>query len=230
MSTSAARRHLPRVVVIEDDAPIRSALQVALEREGYAVHAASDGSSVERLIERFRPDLAILDIRLRRGPDGYSIARTVRGATNIPILFLTAADGLDDRLTGFEVGADDYMVKPFSMAELLARVLALLRRAGRITSGTRQVGDLLIDEGSRNVLRAGAQVDLTKTEYEVLMTLVRHTGQVLTKVQLLTQVWGFDVSDTNLVEVQISGLRRKLEAHGPRLVHTVHGVGYVLRV
>ena len=224
MSTQKAR-----VLVVEDDDPIRSALDVSLRAEGYEVRTERDGSRLQGVLEAFRPDLALLDVRLPAGPDGYAMARILRGTSNIPVLFLTAADGLDDRLAGFEAGADDYLVKPFSMAELLARVQALLRRAGRLVSAVRQVDDVVIDEGARTVIRGGVKLDLTRTEYQLLSILAQHTGQVMSKVQLLTGVWGYDAFDANLVEVHMSALRRKLEAHGPRLVHTVRGMGYVLR-
>ena len=218
-----------RVLVVEDDPPIRSALDVALRNEGCEVQAEKDGTTIDKVAALFRPDLAILDVRLPAGPDGYAMARILRGGSDIPVLFLTAADGLDDRLAGFEAGGDDYMVKPFSMAELLARAKALLRRAGRLASAVWQVGDLMIDDGARVAMRGGAKLDLTRTEYDLLSTLAQHPGQVMSKVQLLAQVWGFDAYDSNLVEVHLSALRRKLESHGPRLVHTVRGVGYVLR-
>ena len=218
-----------RVLVVEDDDPIRSALDVSLRSEGYEVRAEPDGTRLQQVADTFRPDLAVLDVRLPVGPDGYAMARTLRASSDLPVLFLTAADGLEDRLAGFAAGADDYLVKPFSMAELLVRVQALLRRAGRLASAVRQVGDLVIDEGARVVMRAGNKLDLTRTEYELLSILAQHLGQVMSKVQLLTHVWGFDAFDTNLVEVHMVALRRKLEAHGPRLVHTVRGMGYVLR-
>lgn len=223
----AARK--ARILVVEDDAAIRSALDVALRNEGYQVCAEADGSSVRDVAAQFRPDVAVLDVRLPVGPDGYQIARQLRNESELPILFLTAADELEARLAAFEAGADDYLVKPFAMAELLARLQALLRRSGRLEAAVWEVGDLLVDEGARKVIRGGESLELTSTEYALLNTLVRHRGQVLSKLQLLTQVWGFDAYDENLVEVHVSALRRKLEAHGPRLLHTVRGAGYTLR-
>jgi DNA-binding response OmpR family regulator len=221
--------HSPRVLVVEDDAVIRSALEVALRGEGYSVRAEPDGTDLDHVAAQFRPDLAILDVRLPVGPDGYFMAARLRGGSDLPLLFLTAADTVDDRLAGVRAGADDYLVKPFSMAELLARVQALLRRSGRLTSDSWQVGDLVVDDGARTVVRGGVPLELTRTEYDLLVMLVQHVGRVLSKTQLLTQVWGFDAYDPNLVEVHMSALRRKLEATGPRLIHTVRGAGYVLR-
>jgi two-component system OmpR family response regulator len=218
-----------RVLVVEDDAAIREALVVALGDEGYEVRPAEDGSSALRGAEEFRPDLAIVDIRLPTGPDGLAVARRIREANDLPVLFLTAADGLEDRLAGFAAGADDYIVKPFSMPELLMRIRAILRRTGRLRSGAWQVGDLLVDEAARVVTRNGEVIDLTPTEFEILSTLGRHRGQVLTKVQLLSLVWGYEAYDPNVVEAHVSSLRRKLEVHGPRLIHTVRGAGYGLR-
>ena len=218
-----------RVLVVEDDRPVRTSLEVALGEEGYEVCARADASGIQRILEKFRPDLAILDVRLGNGPDGYSTARLLRAHGDVPVIMLTAADTVAERLEGFSAGADDYLIKPFSIAELLARVEALLRRIGRLTSAVRQVGDVIIDDGARTVLRAGQALDLTRTEFDLLAVLAKDPGQVLSKVQLLTHVWGFDAYDVNHVEVHMSSLRRKLEAHGPRLIHTVRGVGYVLR-
>ena len=218
-----------RVLVVEDDRPVRTSLEVALRQEGYEVCACPDASGIQRVVDQFRPDLAILDVHLGTGPDGYSTARLLRGQSNLPVIMLTAADTVAERLEGFNSGADDYLIKPFSMAELLARVEALLRRTGRLTSAVRQVGDVIIDDAARAVVRAGEKLDLTRTEFDLLAVLAKHPGQVLSKVQLLTQVWGFDAYDVNLVEVHMSSLRRKLEAHGPRLIQTVRGVGYVVR-
>ena len=217
------------MLVVEDDSAILSPVEVALRNDGYVVEARADGRDLEAVATHFRPDLVVLDVRLPIGPDGYAMARTLRGMGDQPILFLTAADVEDERLAGFEAGADDYLAKPFSMAELLARVKALLRRSGRLASAVLQIGDLLIDEGARRVVRQGETVELTRTEYELLVALARHPGQVLSKAQLLVQVWGYDAYDANLVEVHLSALRKKLETHGERLIHTVRGMGYTLR-
>ncbi len=218
-----------RVLIVEDDAPIRSALEVALSAEGYRTRSADDGRAIRQIADEFRPDLAILDVRFPEGPDGYAIARQLQGSHQVAVLFLTAADDLEDRLLAFGAGADDHMPKPFSMAELLARVHAILRRSGRLVSAVTQVGDLVVDDGARTVTRGSQTISLTETEYQLLSVLVKHPGQVLSKPQLLSHVWGFDAYDANLVEVHMSALRRKLEAHGPRLVYTVRGAGYVLR-
>jgi two-component system OmpR family response regulator len=219
----------PRVLVVEDDAPIRGALEVALRGQGYEVRGEADGLALAEVFDAFRPDLAVLDVRLPVGPDGYAMARTLRCGSDLPVLFLTAADAVDDRLAGFGAGGDDYMIKPFSLAELLARVQALLRRAGRLSSNTWQVGDLVVDDGARTVRRGDLTLDLTRTEYDLLAVHAQHVGKVLSKTQLLTSVWGFDAYDANLVEVHMSALRRKLESAGPRMIHTVRGAGYVLR-
>ncbi|MDQ4108005.1 MAG: response regulator transcription factor [Actinomycetota bacterium] len=216
---------------MEDDVAIRSALEVALVEERYEVCCRSEGTDIERLIDSFRPDLAILDVRLPPGtPNGFDLGRLLRRRSDAPLLFLTAADQIEDRLEGFDVGADDYVVKgDFNMAELLARVRALLRRAGRLASGTTEIGDLELDEGSRTVVRGGAKVDLTRTEFDLLAVLARNPDRVFSKVELLSRVWGFDHYDLNLVEVHMSALRHKLEAHGPRLIHTRRGAGYVFQ-
>jgi DNA-binding response OmpR family regulator len=141
---------------------------------------------------------------------------------------LTALDSLADRIRGFDAGADDYVVKPFAIVEVLARVTAILRRLGRVPA-TVQVGDLIVDEDAKVAVRAGVTIDLTGTEFRILAYLIGHRGRILSKTQLLTQVWGYDEYDPNLVEVHVSALRRKLEQHGPRLIHTARGLGYVLR-
>ena len=219
---------VPRVLVVEDDATVRDALVAALGAEGYLVEALPDGAAIDVVLDGFRPDLIVLDVRLP-GPDGFALGRRVRGESDVPIVFLTAADTLDDRLQGFDLGADDYLTKPFSVAELLARIRALLRRSGRLSSDTWQVADVLVDEGARMVRRGEVDIDLTRTEFDLLVAMGRRRGRAVSKEHLLAAVWEFDSYDPNLVEVHVSALRRKLEAHGPRVVHTVRGVGYVLR-
>lgn len=219
-----------RVLVVEDDNAVRDALEIAFRGEGYEVRSVADGSKLHSLAHEFNPDLAVLDVRLPVGPDGYAMTRILREKRNdLPVLLLTSADSLDDRLTGFRAGADDHVGKPFSTAELLVRVQALLRRSGRLTAPVYVHGDLVVDDGSRTVSRSEVPIDLTRTEYDLLVTLLRHPDQVLTRQQLLAWVWGFDAYDSNVVEVHLGALRRKLEAHGPRIIHTVRGVGYVLR-
>jgi two-component system, OmpR family, response regulator len=218
----------PRLLLVEDDHALRSAIVAALEATGYDVSAIVNGTGLIAAAESHHPDMAILDVRLPEGPDGFELAERVRVDLGIPFLFLTAADTLQERLRGFEAGADDYLVKPFAMAEFLARVRAVLRRAGRLASSTFQVRDLVVNEATRVVTRNGNVVDLTKTEFDLLCTLARRPGEVFSKVQLLSLVWGFADFAPNLVEVHVSALRRKLEAYGPRLVHTERGEGYVL--
>lgn len=216
--------------MVEDDASVREGLASSLGGEGFEVRTLTDGDGFEATLDTFRPDLAILDIRLPSQRNGIDLARALRSRDDLPILFLTAVDGVDDRVAGLEAGGDDYVVKPFAMAEVLARVRALLRRTGRLHSRIIEVGDVVIDERARLAHRAGQELDLTPTEYELLTVLAANVGEVLSKTRLLSLVWEFDAYDDNLVEVHVSALRRKLEEHGPRIIHTVRGAGYVLRV
>ena len=219
----------PRLLVVEDDMSLREAIDAVLSASGYEVLALPDGCEIDEKVETFRPDMAILDVRLPAGPDGFEIGRRMRALLGIPVVFVTAADALDDRLHGFEVGADDYLVKPFAMAELLARARAVLRRAGRLGSLTIEVRDLLLDEANRVATRAGRRLELTKIEFDLLSVLAREPGRVFSKLHLLANLWGFAEYSPNLVEVHVSALRRELEAIGPRLVHTERGEGYVIR-
>ena len=193
------------------------------------MRALPDGRDAPAVLDTFRPDLVVLDVWLPEGPDGLGLARMVRSRSDVPILFLTAATGLDDRLAGFEAGGDDYVTKPFPVPELLARIQALLRRTGRVRSAVHRVGDLLVDEGDRTAIRGDATLSLTPTEFDLLLTLVRQPGKILSKPRLLALVWDRDDHHINVVEAHVSALRRKLEEHGPRLVHTVRGRGYVVR-
>lgn len=208
---------------------IRCALGVALEAEGYRFRGEADGTAIRRTCEEFSPDLAILDVRLPVGPGGYAIARRMRFSGDVPLLFLTVANTPADRLAGFAAGGDGYLAKPFVMDELLARVRALLRRSGKLESDEWQLAGLAINRATRTVSRGGRVIDLTATEFDLLDVLARHQGHTLSKLQLLQQVWGLDAYGENMVEVHVSALRRKLETQGPRLIHTIFKVGYVLR-
>ena len=219
----------PRVLVVEDDEAILYAVTRELQKKGYVVQGNADGRDVEGTAQSFRPDLAVLDIGLPVGPDGYAIAKQLRADAGVSVLFLTAADSIESKLAGFQVGADDYILKPFAMAELMARVQVVLRRAGRITSASTEVADLVVDDAARKATRAGVELDLTGTEFDLLSAMVHRNGRVVSKTELLTQVWGYDAYDANLVEVHMSSLRHKLEAHGRRLIHTRRGAGYELR-
>jgi two-component system OmpR family response regulator len=219
----------PRLLFVEDDRSLREAVSVSLVRAGFEVRAESSGAGLADAVATFHPDLAILDVRLPDGEDGFELAVRLRTMTEIPIVFVTAADAIDERLLGFDVGADDYLVKPFAISELLARVRAVLRRSGRLDSPTHEVLGVLIDEANRTARRGEHELQLTKTEFDLLAILSRTPGKVFSKTQLLSLVWGFEGYDDNLVEVHISALRRKLEAFGGRLIHTERGEGYVLR-
>ena len=218
----------PRLLFVEDDPSLREAVTVTLRSAGFEVRAEADGTELAEAVVAFHPDLAILDVRLP-GEDGFGLAQRLRRLAEIPVVFVTAADALEERLRGFDVGADDYIVKPFAASELLARIRAVLRRSGRLTSPTRQVFDLLVDEVNRTACRGTHELGLTKVEFDLLAVLCRAPGRVFSKTQLLSLVWGFDGYDDNLIEVHISALRRKLEAYGGRLIHTERGAGYVLR-
>ncbi len=215
------------MLVVEDSDAIRAAVLSALRDAGHVVEGAASGATIERDLGAFRPDLVVLDVMLP-GRDGFALLDVVRRHSDAGVVMLTARDGVADRLRGLTAGADDYVVKPFVLAELVARVAAVLRRMGRAPS-TVEVGDLVLDAESGVAVRAGAPLELTATELRLLRYLAAQRGRVVSKTQILTAVWGYDAYDPNLVEVHVSALRRKLETHGPRLLHTVRGLGYVLR-
>jgi len=220
----------PRVLLVEDEPAIRGAVVTALAQAGYLARAETDGTRLRAVAAAFRPDLAILDIMLPAGPDGLALARKLRDGADLPILFLTARDGLDDRLAGFTAGADDYLVKPFALRELLARVNALLRR----TKPVRDVlgyANLTLDLTTRTASRDGVEINLTRIEFALLELLLRNAEQVLSYDVILDRVWGYgEAPASNALQVFVGFLRRKLEENGQRrLVHNVRGVGYVLR-
>ncbi len=221
-----------RVLVVEDDQEIAQVLQRSLRMEGYDVKLTADGVQALDDTQAFLPDLIVLDLGLP-GMDGIEVARQLRrDEDTTPILMLTARDALDSRVQGLDVGADDYLVKPFERQELLARMRALLRRRPPRGMAPLRVGDLTLNPDTHEVIRGDRSIDLTQREFELLEYLMRNERLVISRQRLLDEVWGYDpFSITNTIEVFVSNLRRKLEAGGePRLLHTVRGAGYVLRV
>ncbi|KDF02065.1 transcriptional regulator [Mycolicibacterium aromaticivorans JS19b1 = JCM 16368] len=215
-----------RVLVVEDSDAIREMVVEALHAAGYAADGRADGHALEEFLDGYRPDLVILDVMIP-GRDGFALIDIARAWSDVGVVMLTALDGLPDRLRGLDGGADDYIVKPFEMSELISRVGAVLRRRGRIASAV-TVGDLIVDRGAGVAARAGHRLNLTATELNVLNFVLDQRGRIVSAAQILTAVWGYDAYDDNLVHVHISSLRRKLEAYGPRLIHTVRGIGYRL--
>ena len=221
----------PRVLVVEDDDAIAHVLQRSLRMEGYEVRIAGDGVTALDEAHAFLPDLVILDLGLPR-LDGLEVAKMLRRTDDVPILVLTARDGVESRVEGLDAGADDYLVKPFERQELLARLRALLRRRPPRGQATLAISDLKLNPDTHEVTRSGRPIDLTQREFELLEYLMRNERIVISRQRLLDEVWGYDpFSMTNTIEVFVSNLRRKLEAGGePRLLHTIRGAGYVLRV
>jgi DNA-binding response OmpR family regulator len=219
-----------RVLVVEDDEEIAQALQRSLRMEGYEVRLAGDGVAALDDAHAFLPDLVVLDLGLPR-MDGIDVAKRLREDDDVPILMLTARDALESRVAGLDVGADDYLVKPFERQELLARLRALLRRRPPRGAAPLVVADLRLNPDTHEVERGERRIDLTQREFELLEYLMRNERIVISRQRLLDEVWGYDpFSTTNTIEVFVSNLRRKLEAGGePRLLHTIRGAGYVLR-
>jgi len=215
-----------RILVVDDSEVIRVAVETALTEHGFDVTGRPDGASFEDDLRATRPDLVILNVMIP-GRDGFELLAVARRESAAGVLMLTARDAMDDRLNGLRRGADDYLVKPFAMAELVARTHAILRRLGGARS-RRVVGDLLLDDDGAVVRRGEHLIALTRTERRLLDVLAEHSGTVLSKTQILNAVWGIDERADNLVEINISSLRRKLEAAGPRVIHTIRGLGYVL--
>ena len=222
-----------RVLVVDDEPTIAELLGMALRLEGWAVTIAHDGSSAVSQAVKSSPDVAVLDLMLP-DIDGLEVLRRIRQRDpDLPVLFLTARDAVEDRIAGLTAGGDDYVTKPFSLEEVVARLRALLRRAGAAaaqTSAVLTVGDLSLDEDSREVSRAGAEISLTVTEFELLRYLMRNPRRVLTKAQILDRVWNYDFGgQANVVELYISYLRKKIDAGRDPMIHTMRGAGYVLK-
>ncbi|MBB5893113.1 response regulator transcription factor [Kutzneria kofuensis] len=222
-----------RLLVVEDEPSIRELLAASLRFAGFEVDTASTGTDALRNVERERPDLILLDVMLP-DRDGFEVVRRLRsGGLGVPVLFLTARDGAEDKITGLTIGGDDYVTKPFSLEEVIARVNAVLRRTKaqpEPPDNRLRYADLELEVDSHEVRRAGRLVQLSPTEFKLLHFLLRNAGRVLSKAQILDQVWHYDFNgEAGVVESYISYLRRKVDDVEPRLIHTVRGVGYVLR-
>ncbi len=228
----------PTLLLIEDDPSVSTSLQRRLRFEGFHVEIADRGETALNMMEVLTPDLVLLDVMLP-GLDGFTVAERIRRLSNVPILMLTARDSVEDRVSGLERGADDYLVKPFELPELLARIRALLRRARLSLEGEQQEEDLLefadlsMDRKTREVFYRGELIELTPREFDLLAFFLRHPRQVLTRDQILEGVWGYDANaSSNLVDVYILQLRKKLEfdpEQSVRIIQTIRGVGYSLR-
>jgi two-component system OmpR family response regulator len=232
MSTQPPPADAARVLVVDDEPNIVDVISMALRFQGFEIETATTGADAIAAVAAFRPHLIVLDVML---PDmeGFEVA-TRLGAqrAGVPILFLTARDATEDKVRGLTSGGDDYVTKPFSLEELVARIRTILRRAGRTVheSPVLSFDDLELDDDTREVSRGGHPVDLTATEYRLLRYLLLNPRRVLTRAQLLDHVWEYDFGgDARVLETYVSYLRKKLDPHGPPLIHTVRGVGYALR-
>jgi two-component system OmpR family response regulator len=222
-----------RVLVVDDEDNITDLVATALRYEGFEVAVAGDARSAETTLATFRPDLLVLDVMLP-DLDGFEVARRLTFAgTRVPVVFLTARDATEDKVRGLTLGGDDYVTKPFSLEELVARIRAVLRRtSGEGGNGSRlQFADLEMDDDTHEVWRNGTPIELTPTEYKLLRYMLLNPRRALTKAQILDHVWSYDFGgDGNVVETYISYLRKKVDKLGPPLIQTVRGVGYSLRL
>jgi len=220
-----------RVLVVEDEPNIAELLSMALRYEGFAAETAGSGNEALETFDEFRPQVVILDVMLPDF-DGFEVARRIAGrSSGVPIIFLTARDTTEDKVRGLTLGGDDYVTKPFSVEELIARIRAILRRTGVAPDeGRLTFEDLELDEETREVFRGGRSIELTDTEFRLLRYLMLNPRRVLSRPQLLDHVWDYDFGgDSRVLETYISYLRRKIDSDGSRLIHTVRGVGYALR-
>ena len=222
-----------RILVVDDERPITDLVAMALKYEGFTVQSAATARDARHAVMEFRPALVVLDVGLP-DEDGFSfVQKLITDGLKVPVIFLTARDATEDKVHGLTVGGDDYVTKPFSIEELVARIRVVLRRhqpdgqkSGRLT-----LADLELDEDTHEVLRAGQPVELTRTEFRLLRYLLINAGRVLSRAQILDHVWDYDFGgDASVLETYISYLRRKVDRADPQLIHTVRGVGYVLRL
>ncbi|HKA98382.1 MAG TPA: response regulator transcription factor [Streptosporangiaceae bacterium] len=233
-SSDGRKRHDARLLVVEDEPNILELLAASLRYAGFEVITAGGGTEAVQAAGRHRPDLIVLDVMLP-DMDGFDVVRRLRGGgTRIPVVFLTARDAMEDKVRGLTLGGDDYVTKPFSLEEVIARIRAVLRRTrGDAAEPTPRLkfADLELDEDSHEVWRAGQPVQLSPTEFKLLRYFMGNANRVLSKMQILDHVWDYDFrGDTGIVESYVSVLRRKVDSSGPRLIHTLRGVGYVLRL
>lgn len=222
-----------RVLVVDDEQSITELLSLALRYEGWEIRSAANGEEAMRAAFEFRPDAVVLDIMLP-DMDGLAILRRLRHEmADVPVLFLTAKDAVEDRITGLTAGGDDYVTKPFSLEEVVARLRGLIRRAGagdRSNASVLRVGELTLDEESHDVYRGSQYIHLTATEFELLRFLMRNQRRVLSKAQILDRVWSYDFGgQANVVELYISYLRRKIDAGRDPMIHTRRGAGYLIK-
>jgi two-component system, OmpR family, response regulator len=229
-----AMEDLTRILVVDDERPITDLVSMALRYEGFAVQTAATARDARAAVMEFRPSLVVLDVGLP-DEDGFAfVQRLVADGMKVPVIFLTARDATEDKVRGLTVGGDDYVTKPFSIEELVARIRVVLRRhqpAAADESRRLVLSDLELDEDTHEVIRAGQPVELTRTEFRLLRYLLMNAGRVLSRAQILDHVWDYDFGgDASVLETYISYLRRKIDWAEPALVHTVRGVGYVLRV
>ena len=223
-----------RLLVVDDEPNILELLSVALRFNGFEVATATNGLQALTTARSFKPDLVVLDVMMPE-LDGFEVVRRLRGeGARVPVLFLTAKDGTEEKVTGLTLGGDDYVTKPFSLEEVVARIRAVLRRGGAAVqpAGSRLVfADIELDEDSHEVWKAGTAVGLSPTEFNLLRYFMQNPGRVLSKAQILDHVWHYDFGgEANVVESYVSYLRRKVDTTEPRLLHTLRGVGYVLRM
>jgi two-component system, OmpR family, response regulator len=253
MTTTASHAHVPsaaapqarrtqlvrpdgspvRVLVVDDEATLTELMSMALRYEGWDVRTAGDGSEAVRAAREFRPDAVVLDVMLP-DVDGFEVLRRMRADSgDVPVLFLTARDALEDRIAGLTAGGDDYVTKPFSLEEVVARLRSLMRRSRAVALSSDPllvVGDLTLDEDSHEVWRGDDEIQLTATEFELLRFLMRNPRRVLSKAQILDRVWNYDFGgQANIVELYISYLRKKIDSGRQPMIHTMRGAGYVLR-